>query len=153
MTTHPDTGVPRVAAGRTSTLLRRAGRVFARGLGFGLFLGVLLVMWPVSWGGQMGYTVVSGHSMEPGMHTGDLVLTWRTDDYRPGEVITYFVPDGQPGAGAGVVHRIVAGDPQTGFTTQGDNRNGPDIWTPRTDDIAHSTSTTTRPQHFMTTPG
>ena len=34
-----------------------------------------------------------------------------------------------------VIHRIVGGDADQGFTTQGDNREQPDLWRPRPDDI------------------
>lgn len=90
---------------------------------------------PVLRGEPSRSVIVSGHSMDPTFHTGDLVLAWPADDYRVGDVTPYRVPEGQPGAGGLVIHRIVGGDGEHGFVMQGDNNPAPDIWTPRTEDI------------------
>jgi len=79
--------------------------------------------------------IVSGQSMDPTFHTGDLVLAWPTADYEVGDVAPYRVPEGEPGAGGLVIHRIVGGDARSGFVMQGDNNPAPDIWMPRNDDI------------------
>ena len=73
--------------------------------------------------------------MLPHYHTGDLVLVERRWSYHVGQVIAYRVPQGDPMAGAQVIHRIVGGDAQHGFVVQGDNRTVPDIWHPRPKDI------------------
>ncbi len=49
---------------------------------------------PESLGGRAGYVLVSGQSMEPRYHTGDLVLVHRHASYRVGQVIAYRVPKG-----------------------------------------------------------
>jgi signal peptidase I len=90
---------------------------------------------PTSLGGSAAYVLVSGQSMEPRYHTGDLVLVRRHASYHVGEVIAYRVPKGDPMAGAQVIHRIIGGDGRRGFLVQGDNRTQPDIWRPRTGDI------------------
>lgn len=90
---------------------------------------------PVSLGGNAGYVLVSGHSMEPRFHTGDLVLVERQSSYHPGEVIAYHVPKGDPMAGAQVIHRIIRGDAAHGFVVRGDNRTAPDVWRPKPGDI------------------
>jgi signal peptidase I len=90
---------------------------------------------PQSLGGHAGYVLVSGQSMEPRYHTGDLVLVEKHADYHPGEVIAYRVPKGDPMAGAQVIHRIVGGDAKHGFIVRGDNRTAPDVWRPRDADI------------------
>src|SRR5579862_197548 len=90
---------------------------------------------PQSLGGRAGWVVVSGTSMLPHMHTGDLVLVERQSSYHVGEVVAYRVPKGQVGAGYEVIHRIVGGNARTGWTMQGDNRTLPDLWHPHNSDI------------------
>jgi len=90
---------------------------------------------PDSLGGRAGYVLVSGQSMEPRYHTGDLVLVQRHAGYHVGQVIAYRVPKGDPMAGAQVIHRIVGGDAKSGFVVQGDNRTQPDVWRPKASDI------------------
>jgi signal peptidase len=94
-----------------------------------------LTLRPQSLGGPVDYVMVQGVSMEPTFHTGDLVLTWREDSYRKGEVVAYRVPQGEVGAGSIVIHRIVGGSAQRGFVMQGDNNAVPDDWHPRPGDI------------------
>ncbi len=107
----------------------------------GLVLAVAtVVFWamflrPQSLGGPAAYVLVSGKSMLPRYHTGDLVLVERQSHYHVGEVIAYRVPKGDPMAGAQVIHRIIGGDAQHGFVVQGDNRTAPDVWRPKTADI------------------
>ena len=95
----------------------------------------LLAFWfialrPQGLGGRAGYALVSGTSMLPTMHTGDVVIVHRAHHYVIGDVIAYKVPKGQTGAGAQVIHRIVGGNEHDGFIVQGDNRTAPDIWHP-----------------------
>jgi signal peptidase I len=108
-------------------------------------LGMLLtiaaiVFWalflrPVSLGGPASYVLVSGKSMLPRYHTGDMVLVERQSSYHVGEVIAYRVPRGDPMAGAQVIHRIIGGNGTKGFVVQGDNRTAPDVWRPKTNDV------------------
>jgi signal peptidase I len=103
-------------------------------------VALMLLFWaaflrPQSLGGNAGYVLVSGHSMLPRYHTGDLVLVEREERYRVGQVIAYRVPKGDPMAGAQVIHRIVGGDARHGFVVQGDNRTAPDVWRPKPGDI------------------
>jgi signal peptidase len=105
-----------------------------------LLVLALIVFWalflrPQSLGGPAGYVLVSGKSMLPRYHTGDLVLVERRAHYHVGEVIAYRVPKGDPMAGAQVIHRIIGGDAQHGFVVQGDNRTAPDVWRPKPSDI------------------
>jgi len=90
---------------------------------------------PQSLGGRAGWVVVSGTSMLPHMHTGDLALVERQSSYHVGEVVAYRVPKGQVGAGYEVIHRIVGGNARTGWIMQGDNRTLPDLWRPKNSDI------------------
>ena len=90
---------------------------------------------PQAFGGSAAYVLVSGKSMLPRYHTGDLVLVEKQATYHVGELIAYRVPKGDAMAGAQVIHRIVGGDAQHGFVVQGDNRTAPDIWRPKPSDI------------------
>ena len=107
----------------------------------GLLLTVAaVVFWamflrPQSLGGPAAYVLVSGKSMLPRYHTGDLVLVERQSHYHVGEVIAYHVPKGDATAGAQVIHRIIGGDAKHGFVVQGDNRTAPDVWRPKPADI------------------
>ena len=101
---------------------------------------VLCIFWamflrPQSLGGSAGYVLVSGKSMLPLYHTGDLVLVEHQSSYHVGEVIAYRVPKGDVAAGAQVIHRIVGGDAKHGWVVQGDNRSAPDVWRPKQGDI------------------
>ena len=115
----------------TSTFIRRLHGVAS----LLLVLGVAALLWPRSLGGQMSYVMVSGTSMEPGLHTGDLVLVRAGNGYEVGDAIAYRVPDGDVGAGSVVIHRITGGDGERGYTTQGDNRDRADVWLPRGSDV------------------
>ena len=99
-----------------------------------LVLGVLALCWPARLGGWSSYVLVSGDSMEPTMHTGDLAVVRRRPAYRPGDVVAFRVPDGQVGAGHVVIHRVVGGD-ERGYVLQGDNKRSPDPWRPARGDV------------------
>ena len=83
----------------------------------------LVLLRPLAFGGPASYVLVSGSSMEPWLHTGDLVVAVHEDDYALGDVVVFRADGGL------VVHRIVGGDAE-GFVVQGDNRGGPDVWRP-----------------------
>src|SRR6266700_5754277 len=73
---------------------------------------VTALLWfclPQSFGGRSGWVLVSGTSMLPRLHTGDLVLVEHQPSYHVGEVIEYHVQTGKGGAGHVVIHRIVGG--------------------------------------------
>lgn len=78
--------------------------------------GWFFVLGPTSVGGPAGYVIVKGTSMEPTLQTDDLVITQRQDRYTVGDIVLFEVDD------ALVIHRIVGGDPMTGFTVRGDNQ-------------------------------
>src|SRR5688572_19635960 len=65
-----------------------------------------LLVWPGFLRGGTAYVIVSGNSMDPTLHAGDLVLTVRRGSYNVGDVVAYRIPEGQPGAGVLVIHRI-----------------------------------------------
>jgi signal peptidase I len=90
---------------------------------------------PQGLGGRAGWVLVSGTSMLPRFHTGDLVLVEHQSSYHVGEVVAYRVPKGQAGAGHVVIHRIISGNGTTGWRLQGDNRTAPDLWRPTNHDV------------------
>lgn len=94
---------------------------------------VALALWPATLGGSFGMVIVAGNSMEPTYMLGDAVITW-TRPVGVGDVILYRVPDGEPGEGNPVIHRVIGGD-ASGWITQGDNTDRPDDWVPSKDDV------------------
>ncbi len=100
-----------------------------------LFGAWFILLRPVALGGPASYVVVSGVSMEPRLHSGDLVIVQTRAEYRVGDVVAYRIPAGQPSAGAIVIHRIIGRDGAAGFVTQGDNKNLQDPWQPTASEI------------------
>lgn len=78
--------------------------------------------------------VVSGESMEPGMHTGDLVVVWPRSQYSPGDEVAYRIPQGGPGAGVTVIHRVVE-EVNGSYVMLGDNNENVDPWRPTAEDV------------------
>lgn len=126
-----------------STLVRRAAsrgtrrslmRVVAWVALVGFAVGWLVLLRPMSLGGPASYLVVAGVSMEPHLHTGDFVIVHHADNYVVGDVVAYPVPDGQPGAGSVVIHRIIDRSGER-FIIQGDNKDRPDPWRPTAREI------------------
>jgi signal peptidase len=97
---------------------------------------VIWMLWlrPQALGGRAGYIIVSGRSMAPTMHGGDLAIVRRERSYRVGDVVTYRIPNGEF-RGRRIIHRIVGGDGTAGFTLRGDNKPDADRWYPRRSDI------------------
>lgn len=85
-------------------------------------------------GGPVDYVSVSGQSMLPTLDPGDLTIVRSQTHYRVGQVIAYRIPEGEPGAGERVIHRIVGSD-DNGYITRGDNRTGDDNWRPKDGDV------------------
>ena len=88
-----------------------------------------LFVWPSVWGGSMTYITVSGPSMEPLYSTGDFVAAREQDSYELGDIVVFRAEDGN------VIHRIVGGDGESGYVTQGDNNPEIDQWTPTDDEV------------------
>jgi signal peptidase I len=105
-----------------------------------LIVAWALLLRPQLLGGPAAYVIVSGASMEPNLANGDLVLATKKVSYRVGDVVAYQVPKGEPGEGALVIHRVVGGSESVGYLTQGDNRQGRDLWRPRPSDVIGSVS-------------
>ncbi|MFZ5910747.1 MAG: signal peptidase I [Chloroflexota bacterium] len=98
-----------------------------------LLLG-LVVLWvvfaPARIGGQASYVMVNGVSMEPGYHSGDLVIVRRARAYQVGDVVTYCDAE----MGAYVIHRII-GIEQGQIVLKGDNNSWIDAYHPAQDEI------------------
>ena len=84
---------------------------------------------PLALGGPAAFLVVNGKSMEPGLYTDDLVITHKQASYNVGDVVGFRVNGGN------VIHRIIGGDAEDGFRTQGDNRTSPDWWKPTSHEV------------------
>jgi signal peptidase I len=125
--------VPR--ASRRGRRARDRRRRALLGLRWLLLALVSAVLWPTSLGGTIAYVAVSGDSMLPSLHPGDLVVTRAQGSYRVGDVIVYTVPRGDIAQGRKVVHRIVGGDAATGFRMRGDNNSFVDPWKPQPGDV------------------
>jgi signal peptidase I len=129
---HPRDDRGRSVTRRTGLLVRRLATVALLALVVGLWATFLL---PKGLGGSASYLIVSGHSMDGTYATGDLVVVREGKSYEIGDVVGYRVPEGAPGAGHLVIHRIVGGDEDQGFITQGDNNDEVDIWRPLPEDV------------------
>jgi signal peptidase len=119
---------------RPASLRRSLGRASLLG-SLALFLLWFAFLRPVVLGGPAGYTIVTGASMEPGMHAGDLVVSFQGPEYHVGESVVYRIPAGEDYAGRLVIHRIIGGDAATGFVLQGDNAAHRDPWLVGASDI------------------
>lgn len=99
-----------------------------------LFTG-LVVLWiafaPAKIGGKASYVMVNGISMEPGYHSGDLVIVRKAPAYQVGDVVTYRDAEMR----AFVIHRII-GIEQGQFILKGDNNSWIDPYQPTHAEIA-----------------
>jgi signal peptidase I len=113
----------------------RLRTILTTALTLALVAGWTVFLRPQALGGSTAVVVVSGTSMEPSLHTGDLVFVHRRPSYRVGDVIAYKVPQGEAGAGGVIIHRITGGSAATGFVARGDNRTTVDQWRPKPADV------------------
>jgi len=99
-----------------------------------LFVG-LVIIWiafaPAKIGGKASYVMVNGISMEPGYHSGDLVIVRKAPAYQVGDVVTYRDAEMR----AFVIHRII-GIEQGQFVLKGDNNSWIDAYHPTYAEIA-----------------
>ena len=111
----------------------------ARRLLGGLFALILTVgavyLWPVRFGGRSTLVLINGKSMEPTMHTGDVVILRQRSAYQAGDIAVFRVPAGQPGEGHPVVHRVIKVNPDGTFLFKGDNNTSFDPWDPTINDV------------------
>ncbi len=88
----------------------------------GVVVAMVFVAWPARLGGRAVLVVVHGSSMEPTYHGGDLLYARTTDHFETGQAAVFKLPDGEPGAGQLVVHRIQGRTADGRYIMQGDNR-------------------------------
>jgi signal peptidase len=124
-----DPGADRRAT-RTRTVRRFVAIAF-----YAAAAAVALLLWPQTLGGRVTYVMVSGDSMLPTMHVGDVAVVMRRGGYGVGDVVAFRVPKGEVGAGAQVIHRIVGGNGRGGYVTRGDHNDYRDPWKPTDHDI------------------
>lgn len=122
---------------QSATLMPRLWRDLPLVLTIGGFVAWYLLLGPAVIGGPATYVFVSGTSMEPTLHTGDLVIAREADDYAVGDIVAFRLPDGDrtETGGALVIHRIVGGSASDGYVVRGDNRMGDDPWRPMPEDV------------------
>lgn len=99
-------------------------RVLALALVAGGLAGAWLTIGPAQLGGPVSYAIVSGSSMEPRLHRGDLVAVSPSARYRVGDVIAYRTAEGTT-----VLHRIV-GQAGERFVVRGDANSWTDPYEP-----------------------
>jgi signal peptidase I len=98
----------------------------------GIFSALLTVLLAVAWaffaprmlGGQAGYVIVNGDSMEPLYHRGDLVILLQADQAEVGDIFAYRYPELGP-----VIHRVVAKEGNR-FIMKGDHNPWTDGYQP-----------------------
>ena len=114
---------------------RRFRSALGTTLGILALAGWFVLLRPVRLGGSTGYVLVRGTSMLPTYQGGDLVLVRPKRAYAPGDIVAYLVPEGEPGAGLQVIHRVVGTKPDGRLILQGDNNAALDDWYPSNEDV------------------
>lgn len=99
-------------------------------LALALLAGIWVLFMPVQLGGQATYVIISGNSMEPGFHFGDLVIVRQEATYQIGDIVTYHNAE----LDRNVIHRIIGLEPGH-FTLKGDNNSWIDSYHPTPDEI------------------
>lgn len=114
---------------------RSIARHIADVIALGLTILAAWALWPAFLGGSSRMIMVQGHSMEPTYQPGELILL--DTDFSPdiGRVIVFHIPEGELGAGALVVHRIVGQRADGTYITQGDNTQNVDAFRVARSDI------------------
>lgn len=124
------------------TITRTPARRLISGVTLVVFLLIaaawMVALRPQALGGPARYLVIRGDSMVPTYVSGDFVVLHTQPTYHTGDIVAYAVPKGEIGAGLLVIHRIIGGNADHGFTVKGDNNPAPDPWRPRPQDIAGS---------------
>jgi signal peptidase I len=90
---------------------------------------IWVIFGPIQLGGDVSYVIISGNSMEPDFHNGDLVVTRKQPKYGIENRVVYAHP--QLGF---VFHRIIGLDGEN-FVLKGDNNYWLDSYQPAQDEI------------------
>lgn len=104
-----------------------------RAVAFALTLAVLwLLLAPGALGGTLSVVTIQGTSMQPTLYTGDLVVLSRAPTYAVGDAVAFR----SDMAGAVVLHRIIAQEPDTGrYVLIGDNNDFLDRYRPLPEEV------------------
>jgi signal peptidase I len=95
-----------------------------------LAIAVFFLVGPSQLGGPVTYVAVTGTSMEPSMHTGDLVIVRKAPSYEVGDVVAYRNPQ----LNSTVIHRIIRKEGDR-YVFQGDNNDFVDTYRAAPEDI------------------
>lgn len=98
-------------------------------LALGLSVILFYLFAPIQIGGGTSYVVISGISMEPDIHKGDLIIARKKRIYHVGDAVVYRHP-----SGAHIFHRIIDQVGDT-FILQGDNNDWLDSHQPTNEEI------------------
>lgn len=109
---------------------QRWSSIFSNLILFAGLIGIWITFAPAKIGGQVSYIMVNGISMEPGYHTGDLVIVRAAEIYQVGDVVAYQ----DATMGAYVIHRIIASE-RGQIVLKGDNNSWIDAYHPKQDEI------------------
>jgi len=110
----------------------------SRGQRQAILAAFLLVLLTAAWfafaplqvGGPVLYVIITGNSMEPGFHPGDLVLLRRAPAYQVGDIVAYRNLELQ----RYVLHRVIQIEPGR-FVLKGDNNDWVDSYEPAPNEI------------------
>jgi signal peptidase I len=94
-----------------------------------LLVATAIALAPVQIGGRAAFVIVSGNSMEPVYHEGDLVIARAASDYEVGDIVTYRHPTIGP-----VIHEII-GQNGDRWVFQGVNNDFIDPYQPAQDEL------------------
>jgi signal peptidase I len=94
-----------------------------------LLVAAAIAFAPLQIGGRTAFVIVSGNSMEPVYHEGDLVIARAASDYEVGDIVTYRHPTIGP-----VIHEII-GRSGDRWVFQGVNNDFIDPYQPTQDEL------------------
>jgi signal peptidase I len=124
----------RIVTGREKAMRKVKNSFVAIGY---ILAAILISFSALSFADVVKARIVLTESMKPSINSGDLILTVSPERLTPkvGDVVSYTARrfDGAP---VGTFsHRIIDGDPVSGFTLKGDNNPKPDVQRPTIADI------------------
>ncbi len=99
---------------------------------------ILITFAGLSATGVMKARIVLTGSMVPTINPGDIVLLAKPSTMQPhiGSIVAYTARRFDGSAVATFTHRIISGDPQSGFVMKGDANPSPDVQHPKLQDIS-----------------
>jgi signal peptidase I len=125
---------------RILTKASKRSAIFGRGSRFvGYALSAILLTFSVlSAAGFVKARIVLTASMEPMIHSGDIVVLAPTPRSQPkiGDVVAYTARRFDGEVVGTFTHRIIGGDPVNGFLVKGDNNPAPDVQKPKSEDVS-----------------